>query len=89
MQWGQMLKDYFLTIANTVPAVELSVKIIDATDIPETNEELQRSDCDAYLITGSVAGAYETDPWIGNLAQHIKSLHARRKKLMGVSSFGI
>lgn len=48
----QILKDYFTEIAATVPAVEFTAHIIDATDIPALNAQLQQ-DYDAYLITGA------------------------------------
>lgn len=40
--------------------------------------------CDAYLITGSKASAYEDSPWIKQLEAYIQQLAERRKKLIGI-----
>lgn len=40
--------------------------------------------CDAYVITGSPKGAYDTDPWIGELAEFIRAAYAAGKKLIGI-----
>ena len=40
-------------------------------------------DCEAYIITGSSAGVYETDPWIGQLLDWLRAAKGRTK-LVGV-----
>ena len=40
--------------------------------------------CDAYIITGSPSGAYESDPWISRLQEFIREAHAAGKKLVGI-----
>jgi len=40
--------------------------------------------CDAYLITGSPKGAYESDPWIGDLERFIQDCYQAGKKLVGI-----
>lgn len=40
--------------------------------------------CDAYLITGSKYGVYDSDDWIRKLQAYIVSLHERHKKLVGI-----
>jgi len=40
-------------------------------------------DCDAYIVTGSAAGVYEADPWIGRLLDFLRSAKGRAK-LVGV-----
>ena len=40
-------------------------------------------DCDAYLITGSSAGVYDSDPWIGQLLDFLRAAKGRAK-LVGV-----
>lgn len=40
--------------------------------------------CDAYIITGSPSGAYETDPWIARLMLFIQEAHAAGKRLVGI-----
>ncbi|HEX7948358.1 MAG TPA: type 1 glutamine amidotransferase [Phenylobacterium sp.] len=40
-------------------------------------------DCDAYIVTGSSAGVYESDPWIGQLMDFLRAAKGRAK-LVGV-----
>jgi len=41
------------------------------------------TDCDAYLITGGAAGAYEPDPWIGETMEFLRAAKGRAA-LVGV-----
>lgn len=41
-------------------------------------------ECDAYLITGSKANAYDDTPWIKTLRSYIVALDKHRKKLVGI-----
>ena len=52
---------------------------VTASDYPEDID-----DCDAYLITGSNAGIYDDEPWIGRLHDYVIALAGRRKKLVGI-----
>ncbi|WP_337186613.1 type 1 glutamine amidotransferase [Phenylobacterium sp.] len=40
-------------------------------------------DCDGYIVTGSAAGVYEDDPWIGQLLDFLRAAKGRAK-LVGV-----
>jgi GMP synthase-like glutamine amidotransferase len=40
-------------------------------------------DCDAYIVTGSAAGVYDSDPWIGQLQDFLRAAKGRAK-LVGV-----
>lgn len=40
--------------------------------------------CDAYVITGSPKGVYDSDPWIAELMQFIRACYAANKKLVGI-----
>jgi GMP synthase-like glutamine amidotransferase len=40
-------------------------------------------DCDAYIVTGSSAGVYDPDPWIGQLLDFLRAAKGRAK-LVGV-----
>ena len=42
------------------------------------------STCDAWLITGSKAGVYDTHPWIASLQAWIKQAYQQQQKLLGV-----
>lgn len=39
---------------------------------------------DAYILTGSKSSVYEDVPWITQLAEFVRVLHRRKKKLVGV-----
>lgn len=45
---------------------------------------INNNDCDAYLITGSKASAYDNEAWIKQLADYIKILADQQKKLIGI-----
>jgi len=40
-------------------------------------------DCDAFIVTGSAAGVYESDPWIGQLLDWLRTAKGRAK-LVGI-----
>jgi GMP synthase-like glutamine amidotransferase len=40
--------------------------------------------CDAYLITGSPSGVYESDPWISALRDFVRDAFAAERKLVGI-----
>lgn len=40
--------------------------------------------CDAYVITGSPRGVYDSDPWIQELAQFIRDAYAAGRRLIGI-----
>jgi GMP synthase-like glutamine amidotransferase len=40
--------------------------------------------CDAYLITGSPQGVYDSDPWLPQLAEFIWACYQAQQKLVGV-----
>ena len=42
------------------------------------------SECDAWLITGSKAGVYESHPWIAALQAWIKEAYQKQQRLLGV-----
>ena len=40
--------------------------------------------CDAYVITGSPNGVYDSEPWIGDLMNFIRDAYIADKKLVGI-----
>lgn len=40
--------------------------------------------CDAYLVTGSPQGVYDTEPWIGELVTFLRRSYAAGQKLVGI-----
>ncbi len=51
---------------------------VDGGELPATPEA-----CDAYIVTGSSAGVYDSDPWIGELLAFLRAAKGRAK-LVGV-----
>ncbi|MFQ5419816.1 MAG: GMP synthase, partial [Anaerolineae bacterium] len=51
-----------------------------------TRGEMPRDldECDAYLITGSLQGVYDSDPWIADLSRFIRAAYQAGKKLVGI-----
>ena len=41
-------------------------------------------ECDAYIITGSLRGVYDTDDWIAVLSQFIRDCYKEGTKLVGI-----
>lgn len=42
------------------------------------------ADCDAYVVTGSIRGVYDFDPWITELSRFIRKCYQADKKLVGI-----
>ncbi len=42
------------------------------------------AECDAYIVTGGNASAYDPDPWIAELLSFVRQCHKSRKKLLGI-----
>lgn len=40
--------------------------------------------CDGYVITGSRESVYDDLPWISELSDYVRALHASRKKTVGI-----
>ncbi len=41
-------------------------------------------ECDAWLITGSKAGVYDSEPWIAQLEHWVRNAYEQRQRLLGV-----
>lgn len=59
-------------------AYDWTVYDADEGEYPATPEA-----CDAYIVTGSAAGVYDNDPWIGQLLDFLRAAKGRAK-LVGV-----
>ncbi len=59
--------------------VGVSVYDVEQGDYPDLID-----DCSGYLITGSKRSVYEDEPWIVTLGQFVRTLHRRKKKLVGI-----
>jgi GMP synthase-like glutamine amidotransferase len=61
------------------PDIEFVVYDVEEGEYPADIDEV-----DAYLITGSKSSVYDDKPWIRELEDFVRALHARRKKLVGI-----
>jgi GMP synthase-like glutamine amidotransferase len=52
-------------------------------DVPVGDYPGQPEDCDGYIVSGSAAGVYDADPWIGDLLRFLRAAKGRAK-LVGV-----
>jgi GMP synthase-like glutamine amidotransferase len=66
-------------IASTGTNVELQTYRVYQGELPQHTDE-----CDAYLISGARAGAYDGDAWIAALEVFIRALAASERPLVGV-----
>ena len=75
-QYPEMFAKIFWAVD---PSIEFKTYEVQFDDYP-----FDIHDCDAYLITGSKASAYDDNPWIHALKDFIRTLHKNRKKLLGI-----
>ena len=55
-----------------------------AYNVKEGQYPADIDEVDAYLITGSKSSVYDDEAWIRQLADFVRHLHQRRKKLVGI-----
>ena len=72
--------DMFVALLHQVdPTLEFAVFDVQRDEYPDDLDSV-----DAYLITGSKASVYDDIPWINTLAEFVRKLRQRRKKLIGI-----
>ncbi|EGH73315.1 amidotransferase [Pseudomonas syringae] len=74
--YGRMFE---LLFARQPIAAELTVYNVVQGDYPPADEQF-----DAYLVTGSKADSFGTDPWIQTLKVYLLELYQRGEKLLGI-----
>lgn len=74
--YGRMFKQLF---ASQPIEAEFDVYNVVNGDYPPDSQHY-----DAYLVTGSKADSFGTDPWIQTLKDYLLGRHARGDKLLGV-----
>ena len=74
--YAEMFQSLFLSVDNQL---EFKVYPVIEGQYPKHMDE-----CDAYLITGSKASAYDNEPWIKQLRDYIVALHKQHRKLIGI-----
>ena len=75
-QYPEMFSKIFWSVD---PNIQFKTYEVQFGDYPRDLNE-----CNAYLITGSKASAYDDDQWIHDLKKFIQRLHQNKKKLVGV-----
>lgn len=75
-RYSDMIRDLLRSVE---PRLDCQTYAVVNGEYPEDSNE-----CDAWLITGSKAGAYDDTPWIRQLELYIQSLAEQRKKLIGI-----
>jgi GMP synthase-like glutamine amidotransferase len=75
--YGWMFEQYFRSLAPD-QAWSFRYYQIQQGELPSPG------DCDAYLITGSKAGVYDTFPWIAPLQQWIIAAYERHERMIGI-----
>ena len=73
--------EQLLTTANgdSIMGIEFVTYAVNVGVYPAEIDEV-----DAYILTGSKSSVYEDMPWIAQLAEFVKALHSRKKKLVGI-----
>ena len=80
VNWGGSPIDAYVRFFQSTGAVFDTVGYEAAQgQLPASPEE-----CDAYVITGSPKGAYDSDPWIADLARFIRDGARAGKKFVGI-----
>lgn len=74
--YGHMFARFFSALD---PAMTFRYYNVQAGELPG-----DLSECDAWLITGSKAGVYDSLPWIASLQRWIQHAYAHQQKLLGV-----
>jgi GMP synthase-like glutamine amidotransferase len=72
--------DMFVRLLGGVDdTLQFAVYDVENGEYPEAT-----TSADAYLITGSKAGAYDPLPWIPPLEDYVRRLHREQRKLLGI-----
>ena len=77
---GEMEAEKFVKLFQLVNApFEYEIYHVAEGVFPETADA-----CDAYVVTGSPQGVYDTDTWLPRLADFIRQSYAAQHKLVGI-----
>lgn len=74
--YAHMMQTLFMQVA---PSINFAVYPVIEGVYPEDIDE-----CDGYIITGSKSSAYDSDEWIGELRNYIRTLASQNKKMVGI-----
>ena len=72
--------DYFKRFFTSIDApFECAVYDVTKGELPESPDLY-----DAFIVSGSAKGVYDSDPWIADLTTFIKKIDQARKKMVGI-----
>ncbi|MFN2327408.1 MAG: GMP synthase [Chromatocurvus sp.] len=82
-EWSPRFGEYPDMFIQLLGGLDASLKFrvyhVEREEYPEDIDEV-----DAYLITGSKFSVYDDEPWIHRLAEFVRKVHARHKKMIGI-----
>ena len=78
-KYGQYPEMFRKALLAANPNLQFINYEVQSNEYPKDPDE-----CQAYLITGSKASAYDDLKWVKNLKIYINSLHEDRKKIIGI-----
>jgi len=77
--YGQYPEMFRTLLSAEDPSVTYADYDVEREEYPADIDEV-----DAYLLTGSKLSVYDDIPWIHSLTEFVRSLDARKKKLVGI-----
>ena len=82
-EWGARYGQYPDMVQRMLNAVSPGLSF-DVYNVTREQFPDAASDCDAYVITGSKADAFDDEPWILQLLAFVRELQQRRIRLLGI-----
>ncbi len=80
VNWGGSPIDVYIRFIQTAGAAFESA----GYEVAQGHFPTSPGECDAYVITGSPRGAYDSDPWIAELVQFIRKGTQSGQKFVGI-----
>lgn len=74
--YSDAFRDLF---ARYAPEIALRVYDVCHGELPQSVAE-----CEGYIITGSKYSVYDDVPWVHQLAEFVRQVHAKKHKLVGI-----
>lgn len=85
--YGLMFEKYFSQLSNseleTAPLADSALEFV-YYQVQQGELPLFLDECDAYIITGSKAGAYESHDWIAPLSNWIREADQAKANVLGI-----
>jgi GMP synthase-like glutamine amidotransferase len=82
-EWASNFGEYPDMFTALLGRVDSSLEFV-TYDVEEGEYPGDVDEVDAYLITGSKSSVYDDKPWIATLMDFVRTLNARKKKVVGI-----